>query len=104
MRRFRLSTKILLGSTLMLMLFSAASFGVLYRAQSLLATREMNTLLENEALALSVLVNTKADSTLDFELSKFFLVQYEKTKPRCTSKRRLSTGKCGSFSVAPPIS
>lgn len=81
MKSLSLSTKIFLVSGLILLLLGVASFGILYQAQSQLITREMDTLLESETLALSALVDTRASGEFDFEMSPFFFSKYERLNP-----------------------
>lgn len=76
-----LSTKIFLTSGLILIILSLASFGILYRAQTQQAVREMDMLLESQVIALSSLVNGLPNGDFDFEMPPFFLAQYKKIKP-----------------------
>lgn len=81
MRKMKLSTKFLLVSGLILVLFCFATFAILFHAQSKQATEEMDHLLKNETLALSALVNSTRDGSFDFEISPAFLSQYEQHNP-----------------------
>lgn len=81
MRLLRLPTKIFLVSGATLVLFCCASFWILYRAQTELAVQEMDTLLANEVVGLSALVSAKTNGSFDFEMSPFFLAQYQRTHP-----------------------
>ena len=80
MRNQKLSTKILVVSVFILLIFSLASFGILFRALSNQASREMDQLLKNESLALSALVNSAADG-FEFEMHSNFLSQYSQRNP-----------------------
>lgn len=81
MKEFKLSTKFLLASVLILVVFCMASVGILFQAQSLQAEQEMDQLLKNETLALSALVNTSTSGSFDFEISPLFLSQYSEHNP-----------------------
>jgi signal transduction histidine kinase len=81
MNRLALSTKFILIFGLVLTLFGFISFAILYQAQTHLITQEMDALLESEALSLSSLVDTQQNGTIDFEMSPFFLKQYQQIKP-----------------------
>jgi two-component system, OmpR family, sensor kinase len=81
MKEMKLSTKFLLVSGLILIIFCFASFAILFRAQKKQATEEMDHLLKNETLALSALVNTTGNGRFDFEMSPAFLLQYQQHNP-----------------------
>jgi hypothetical protein len=81
MSKFRLSTKILIVSIFILLIFSVASFGILFRALSNQAYREMDQLLKNEALTLSALVNSTGGREFDFEMPSNFLSQFKQRNP-----------------------
>lgn len=81
MNKLRLSTKILFVSIFTLLVFSMASFGILFRALSNQASREMDQLLKNEALALSALVNSTGGREFDFEMPSNFLNQFKQRNP-----------------------
>lgn len=80
MKNLKFSTKILVVSIFILVIFSLASFGILFRALSNQASREMDQLLKNESLALSALVNLGA-SGFEFEMQSNFLSQYRQRNP-----------------------
>ena len=77
----KLSTKFLFISGFILIVFFIASFAILFHAQSLQATQEMDQLLKNEALALSALANTTKSGAIEFEMSPFFLSKFEQHNP-----------------------
>ena len=81
MKGLKLSTKILLASGFILVVFCLVSVAILFQAQSLQATQEMDQLLKNETLALSVLVNATKSGKFDFEISQVFLSQYKNHNP-----------------------
>ena len=81
MKKLTLSAKILIVSTFILLVFSLASFGILFRALSIQASREMDQLLKNEALSLSALVNTSDNNGFDFEMPSNFLSQFKQRNP-----------------------
>lgn len=82
MKNLKLSTKILSVSIFILLVFSLASFGILFRALSNQALREMDQLLRNESLALSSLVNSTASGEgFEFEMHSKFLSQYHQRNP-----------------------
>ncbi len=81
MKRFKLSTNILLVSIFVLVVFSLASFGILFRALSSQAEGEMDQLLKNESLALSALVNSSAGGHYEFEMHPSFMRQYQQRNP-----------------------
>lgn len=81
MNKLRLSTKILIVSILTLLIFSAASFWILFHSLSKQASREMDQFLKNEALALSALVNSTGDNEFDFEMPSNFLNQFKQRNP-----------------------
>jgi signal transduction histidine kinase len=81
MKEMRLSTKFLLVSGVILVIFCFASFAILFQAQKKQATEEMDHLLKNETLALSALVNTTKNGQLEFEMSPAFLSQYQQHNP-----------------------
>jgi len=76
-----LTNKVFLASGLVLISLGLASFGILYRAQTQLATQEMDTLLENQALSLSTLVSARPNGKFDFEMSTYFFSQFQLLKP-----------------------
>lgn len=76
MKTLRLSTKLVLVSGFLLLIFCLASAAILYRAQSQQALAEMDLLLKNQSLALSALVNTSTKGVLDFEINPTFYSQY----------------------------
>lgn len=80
MKNPKLSTKILAVSIIILVVFSLASFGILFRALSKQASREMDQILKNESLALSALVNS-AEGGFEFEMHSNFLIQYRQRNP-----------------------
>ncbi len=80
MKKWKLSTKILWASALVLILFCFASVAILFRAQSLQATEEMSQVLKNESFGLASLINIHHDS-FDFEMSSDFLTQYQQRNP-----------------------
>jgi signal transduction histidine kinase len=82
MKGLKLSTKILLASGFILVVFCLVSVAILFQAQSLQATQEMDQLLKNETLALSALVNATKSGRFDFEISQLFLSQYKNRNPR----------------------
>lgn len=77
MTNIKLSTKIITVSIVVLLIFSIASFGILFRALSKQSTREMDQILKNEALALSALVNLEGKNKFDFEMPSNFLSQFQ---------------------------
>jgi signal transduction histidine kinase len=72
-----LSARILAVSAIALLVFGAASFAMLYRAQTQLADRAMDSLLKNDIFSLSNLVNLKPDGTFDFEITPLALSDYQ---------------------------
>lgn len=76
MKRLRLSTKLILVSGILLLIFCLASVAVLYRAQTQQALSEMDLLLKNQSLALSTLVNVSPNGVLDFEMNPTFFSEY----------------------------
>ena len=76
MKTRSLSTRILMTSALILLLFGGAGFGVLYQAQMQLAARAMDSLLKNGAFALSALVSSRPDGQFDFEITPLALSDY----------------------------
>lgn len=81
MKNLKLSSKILIVSIIVLLIFSVASFGILYRALSKQAIREMDQILKNETLALSVLANSVGNGKFDFEMPPSFLNQFQQRNP-----------------------
>ena len=81
MSNMKLSTKFLLSSGLILILFCFASFAMLFHAQTNQATEEMDHLLKNETLALSSLVTSSANGRLEFEMSPAFSTKYQQRNP-----------------------
>lgn len=82
MKNLKLSTKIISVSVFILIIFSLASFGILFRALSNQSVREMDQLLQNEILALSSLVNsTSDDQKFEFEMHSKFISQYHQHNP-----------------------
>lgn len=81
MKKWTLSAKILSVSILILLIFSVASFGILFRALSNQSSREMEQLLANEMLALSSLVNSTLSGGFEFEMHSHFLSQYHQRNP-----------------------
>lgn len=82
MNNLKLSTKIVIVSVFILLVFSLASFGILFRALSTQATLQMDQLLNNEALALSALVDINENNQFDFEMSTNFLSQFKQRNPQ----------------------
>lgn len=81
MKNLKLSTKILAVSIFILLVFSLSSFGILFRALSNQASREMDQLIKNESLALSALVNATTNGGFEFEMHSKFLSQYHQRNP-----------------------
>lgn len=82
MKNLKLSTKIISVSIFILLIFSLASFGILFRALSNQASGEMDQLLHNETLALSSFVNATVDGEdFEFEMHSKFLSQYHQHNP-----------------------
>jgi signal transduction histidine kinase len=81
MKKLKLATKVLLASSCLLIIFCFASVAILFQAQSLQATQEMDQLLEQETLSLSALVNSTKSGKFDFEISPLFLSQYRQHNP-----------------------
>lgn len=81
MKNRTLSSQILIVSVFTLIVFSVASCGILFRALSNQSTREMDQLLQNEALFLSALVNSAEDEKFDFEMPSNFLNQFKQRNP-----------------------
>lgn len=81
MKNLRLSTKILAISIFILIVFCFASFGILFRALSNQASREMEQLLKSESLALSSLINSTLKDNFEFEMHSKFLSQYHQRNP-----------------------
>jgi signal transduction histidine kinase len=74
-----LAAKLLLSTSLTLLLLSLAGFAVLSRAQSQLAMREMDASLETQAYTLSGSA-TQSGGKVDFEISPLLLSQIEKSQ------------------------
>jgi signal transduction histidine kinase len=81
MKAMALSSKLSFVSALILVIFCLARIGILYRAQMQLVTREMDTLLGSETLALSALVSERPGGVFEFEMSPAFFSQYKKFEP-----------------------
>lgn len=80
MKNWKLSTKILYISCVVLIFFCFSSVAILFRAQSLQATAEMDQVLKNETFGLASLINID-HGTFDFEMSSNFLSQYQQRNP-----------------------
>jgi signal transduction histidine kinase len=76
MKKMKLSTQLVLAAGALLLIFCAANFALLFFAQNQQANQEMDQLLNNESLALSVLVNTSRDGKFDFEISPELMSRY----------------------------
>jgi signal transduction histidine kinase len=81
MKTMSLPNKLFIVLGFALVLVGLASFAILYRAQKHQATQEMDSLLNNDAIALSALVNGKPDGKFEFEITPAFLDQYQSLKP-----------------------
>lgn len=81
MKQLKLSTKILVVSIVVLLLFSFASFGILFRALSNQTSHQMDQLLKNESLALSTLVDIDENYQIDFEMPANFMTNFKQRNP-----------------------
>jgi signal transduction histidine kinase len=77
MRPASLSARILAVAGLVLLVFCGASIGILYRAQTQLANQAMDSLLKNDAFALSSLINSHPGGRLEFEITPLALSDYQ---------------------------
>lgn len=80
MRQLKLPTKFFLASSFILVIFFLVIFGILFHALKIQAIQEMDQLLEDETLSLSVFVNSKKNGTFNFEMSPLYLSQYQSPK------------------------
>ncbi len=80
MKRRSLSTKILLVSGLVLVVFGGASFGILYRAQTELSKRTMDSLLRDDSFALSTLVDARPNHEFDFEITALAMSGFQQSQ------------------------
>lgn len=76
-----LRKKLIIVSGLVFVVLSLVSSVILYNAQTRQAAAEMDTVLANEALALSALVNSQPEGKFDFEISGDFATHYVSLKP-----------------------
>ncbi len=77
MKPAALPSRILAVSGLVLLVFAGASIGILYRAQTQLATQAMDSLLKNNAFALSSLINSQPNGTVGLEITPLALSDYQ---------------------------
>lgn len=80
MRLRSLTTRVLAVSGLVLLLFGAATLGLMYRTQRQLSLRAMDSLLSDDAFSLSLLVNSIPDHQFDFELTPLALSNYQSSQ------------------------
>ncbi len=80
MSHWKLSTKILWVSAVVLIIFCFSSVAILFHAQSMQATEEMDQVLNNETFGLASLVNFD-HGKFDFEMSSSYLTQYQRRNP-----------------------
>lgn len=81
MNSLTLRAKLIIATGLIFVVLSFISSAILYNAQSRQAAAEMDTVLTNEALALSALVNSRPHGQFDFEISNAFAAQYVSLRP-----------------------